>query len=123
MADVTPQVKFGIDAVAGTTLVAAFFQWVPIALATVGGIMSIFWIGLQILTHPWMVDYLDRRRENKRAIRLRALLAKQKTVQAQILAASVITKAKIRATEVIEAAKTDAALTATFDKNIDLHNS
>lgn len=112
-------VRLTIDAAAGTTLVAAFFSWMPTILTMIGATLSIVWFLLQICDHPTVVAYLDRRRERIRTRRLRKLLVRQKIIQAKILAASAVTQAKIEAVKIVERAKTDAVLTQTLDKNLD----
>lgn len=126
MSDPVQQARIGIDAAAGSTLVAAianeFLTVLPTVMTLFGAFLSIVWFSIQIRESATMQDYLARRRERIRTRKLRRLMAKQKIIQAKILAADTVTKARITATAIVASAKTDAALTTVQDKNVDAHN-
>jgi F0F1-type ATP synthase membrane subunit b/b' len=115
--------KTVIDLAASSTLVAAFFQWLPTVLNIILAFVSIVWFALQISDHPRITEFLARRRERIRQRKLRILMAKQKIIQAKIVAAGRVTEAKAEAAKIVEKAKTDAALTQVLDKNVDTFNS
>ncbi len=118
----TSLVKMGVDAMAGSTLVAAIFQWLPATLNIILATISIIWFALQISDHPRVTAFLAARRERIRQRKLRVLMARQKILQAKIVAAGRVTEAKVEAVKIVEKAKTDAALTQVLDKNIDTYN-
>lgn len=76
----------GVDVVAGSTLLASVMSWLPTAVAVIGGLLSIVWFIIQINESRTYQDFLSRRRERKRVRRLRRLKAKQKRIEAKILA-------------------------------------
>ena len=113
MADQTLPVRMSIDAVAGSTLVAAFFSWLPTTVAVIGGILSIIWFALNIADHATVKAWFERRAERIRTKKLTRLRAKQKIIEAELVAAEHVRGARAAAEDLVEHAKAAAAILAT----------
>ena len=113
MSDQTLPVRMSIDVVAGSTLVATFFSWLPTTVGVIGGIFSIIWFALNIADHATVRAWFERRAERIRTKKLARLRAKQKIIEAQLVAAEHVRGARAAADDLVEHAKAAAAILAT----------
>jgi hypothetical protein len=117
--DPTPQLWFGINVASGSALLAALFSWLPTAIGMVGGVLLIVRLFIEIKESVTYRTFMADRRERIRVRKLRKLRARQKIIEAKIIAADRVKKAVVEAAQIVESAKTDAALTKVQDKAID----
>lgn len=114
-----PHLRIATDVVAGSTLLASILSWLPTTIGVIGGCLSIIWFLIQIRESRSFTEFVDRRRERKHTTKLRRLRAAQKVIEAKIIAADRVRAAVAEASQIVELAKTDAALVKVQDKALD----
>lgn len=113
MAQNPDPVKLGVDAVAGTAVLASFLQWLPTAIAVASGVLGIIWFIIQIWESKTFQTFISNWRQRRKARKLRRLRAREKKILAEIAATEVVRVAKSVAVDLVATAKSEALAEAT----------